>query len=114
MDMKKIVLVAALASLVVPGIAVAQTTLPSEQQIIANANYVRDASGHVLSDSSRGERPAMLQRVHWYYDANGVAWSNICQTPNFWVSFGQRYYVVGSQCIARYNGMEAWGVMVAR
>jgi hypothetical protein len=60
------------------------------------------------------EGAATLQRVHWYYDYNGVAWSNICQTPDFWVSFGSRYYVVGSRCVATYAGMTAYGVMVAR
>ena len=100
------------------GVLVALAVMPALAQAAPSTAVVNTVFKRGEYTSSRMPAPAegvaTLQRAHWYYDYNGVAWSNICQTPNFWVSFGSRYYLVGSGCVAQYNGMTASGVMVAR
>ncbi len=105
--MKKLALFGALVALaVVPVLAQAAPSTAVVNTVLKRGEYTPPRA------PVTAEGGATLQRTHWYYDYNGVAWSNMCQTPNFYVYFS-RYYVVGSGCVATYNGMTATGVMVA-
>lgn len=106
--MKKLALFGALVALaVMPVLAQAAPSTAVVNTVLKRGEYTPSRA------PAPTEGTVTLQRAHWYYDYNGVAWSNICQTPNFYVNFGSRYYVVGSGCVATYNGMTATGVMVA-
>ncbi len=108
-NMKKLALFGALVALaVMPALAQAAPSTAAVNAVFKRGQYTP------YQVPAPPEGVATLRRAAWYYDYNGVAWSNICQTPNFWVSFGSRYYIVGSGCVASYGGMTATGIMVAR
>lgn len=63
--------------------------------------------------STPASNTGSFKHATWFVGNDGLLYSNICQTPDFWVAFA-RYYLVGSGCVARLNGLVEEGVMVQR
>jgi hypothetical protein len=105
--MKRILHIAAGIALCAPISAIAQGDASTK---IAPAVLVENMPPSGENMGSSTEKPR-LHMAEWFVGDDGLVYSNICQTPYFWVRF-RRYYLVGSGCVATNGYTTATGVMI--